>query len=92
MRACNDRMMVTTIVVGWSGKLRDEIRHPGLHTSEPGCFFMLHIGVRKACFVNAYNYFTKTLDKYNNSAHLCSVNKTKRNKFKQDDKHHRNFR
>jgi hypothetical protein len=53
---------------------------------------MLHIGVKNGTFVNVYNYFIETLDKYNNSAHLCSVNKTKRNKFKQDDKHHRNFR
>ena len=56
-------MMVTTIVVGWSGKLRDEIRHPCLHTSEQGCFFMLHIEAENATFVNAHNYFIKTLDK-----------------------------
>ena len=41
-----------------------------------GVFFMLHIGVKNGTFVNVYNYFIETLDKYNNSAHLCSVNKT----------------
>ncbi len=44
--------------------------------SKPGRFFVFHIGVKNGTFVNVYNYLFKTLDKYNNSAHLCSVNKT----------------